>query len=190
MPTAKKDETIQELTEVLKSAHGVFLADFGRLTVEMMTTLRKRCRAGSVGLRVVKNTLARRAAEAAGLPDLGDSFQGATAIAYAEDPAQPIKLLQAFVREVREANGKPEIKKGLVDGHVLDAAELDMLARLPAPEVVRARSLALLQTPASRFVGILSAGPASFARALEQRRQQLVSQAAEVEAGSTDGRSE
>lgn len=189
MPTPEKDTIIEELTEVFKSAHGIYLADFSGLTVAQMTDLRKRCHAGSVGFRVVKNTLANRAAKAAGLPDLSEWFQGSTALAYGEDPAQPIKLLQAFVRDVREANGKPEIRKGLVDGKVLDDAQLDMLARLPAPEVVRARFLGLLQAPASWFLGILSAAPASLVRALDQRRGHLESQTTPAEAGSTDAQS-
>jgi len=186
MPTPRKNQTIEELTEVFKSAHGVFLTDYSGLTVEMMTTLRKRCHAESVGFRVVKNTLARRAAKAAGLPDLGEWLTGTTALAYSEDPAQAIKLLRAFVREVREANGKPEVKKGLVDGHLLSQADLEALAKLSSPEIVRAKFLGLLQTPASQFVRLLSAGPASLVRALDQRRQQLENQSAPAEAGSTE----
>lgn len=186
MPTPKKDKIIKELTEVFRSAHGIYLTDYTGLTVELMSDLRKRCHAQGIGFRVVKNTLAHRAAQAAGLPDLGEWFRGSTAVAYAEDPAQPIKLLRAFVREVRESNGKPEIRKGLVDGRVLDDAQLEMLARLSAPEVVRGTFLSLLQMPASRFLGVLSAAPASFVRALDQRRQQVESQSSPAQAGSAD----
>lgn len=187
MPTPQKNDIIEDLTKLFKSAHGIYLTDYSGLSVDMMTDLRKRCHAQRVGFRVVKNTLADRAAQAAGLPDVSEWFQGSTAVAYAEDPAQPIKLLQAFVREVREANGKPQIKKGIVDGRILDDSEIDTLARLPAPEIVKARLLGLLQAPASRFVGILSAAPAALVRVLDQRRQQSESESSPAQAGPTDG---
>lgn len=187
MPTPKKNETITRLTDMFNSANGIFLTDSTGLKVELVTNLRKRCAAENIGFTVVKNTLARRAARAAGLPDLDKWLTGPTAVAYSkDDPAGPVKILQAFVREVREANGKLEIKKGVVDGQILDDSQMKMLADLPSPDVVRARFIGLLQTPASQFVGILSAGPASLVRALDQRRQQLVEQSAPSEAGSTE----
>jgi large subunit ribosomal protein L10 len=187
MPTPKKNETIARLTDMFNSANGIFLTDSTGLKVELVTNLRKRCAAENIGFMVVKNTLARRAAKAAGLPDLDKWFTGPTAVAYSKNnPAGPVKILRAFVREVREANGKLEIKKGVVDGQVIDDAQMQMLADLPTPEVVRARFLGLLQAPASQFVGILSAGPASLVRALDQRRQQLDEQAAGSTAGSTE----
>jgi len=184
MPTPKKNETITRLAEVLKSSNGVFLTNYSGLTVEMMTELRKRCHAESVGFMVVKNTLAQRAAEAAGLPDLSKWLAGPTALAYGQDPTRAIKLLQQFVKDVREANGRPEIKTGLIEGHLLDAAQLDMLAKLPSAEVVRGRFLGLLQAPAARFLAVLTAGPASLVRALDQRRQQLETGSAPAEAES------
>lgn len=187
MPTPKKNETITRLTDMFNSANGIFLTDSTGLKVELVTNLRKRCAAEHIGFTVVKNTLARRAARAAGLPDLDKWLTGPTAVAYSkDDPAGPVKILQAFVREVREANGKLEIKKGVVDGQILDDSQMKMLADLPSPDVVRARFIGLLQTPASQFVGILSAGPASLVRALDQRRQQLVEQSAPSEVGSTE----
>ena len=184
MPTPKKNETIEQLAETMKSASGVFLADFSDMTVQMMTDLRKRCDAESVTFKVVKNTLALRAANSIGLPDLSQYLVGSTALAYAEDPARVVKLLQQFVKDVRQSNGKPEVKTGLIDGQLLDEAQLDMLAKLPSAEAVRAKFLGLLTTPASMFVGLLAAAPSAFARALDQRRQQLeetLSSSAEAE---------
>jgi large subunit ribosomal protein L10 len=187
MPTPKKNDTITRLTEVFSSANGIFLTDSTGLKVELVTNLRKRCATENVGFTVVKNTLARRAAKAAGLPDIDKWLTGPTAVAYSTDnPAGPVKVLQAFVREVREANGKLEIKKGVLDGKIIDDAQMKMLADLPAPEIVRARFLGLLQAPASQFVRVLSAGPASLVRALDQRRQQLEEPAVSSEADATE----
>ena len=184
MPTPEKNKRIEELTEIFKSANGLFLTDFSGLTAEMMVELRKRCNTESVGFTVVKNTLAQRAAQAAGMPELDQWLKGPTALAYAEDPVRAVKLLQKFVQDVREANGKPEIKTGLVEGQLLDPAELKMLATLPSAEVVRARFLGLLKAPATKFVGVLSAAPSSLVRLLDQRRQQLESSSSPEEATS------
>lgn len=166
MPTPKKDQTIAEITEVFKTVNGVILADFTGLKVEQMTELRKRCHAENVGFRVVKNTLALRAAEAAGLPDMSEWLTGSTALAYSDDASRAVKLLQKFVSDVREANGKPEIKTGVMDHALLDAADMKMLAELPSAEVVKAKFLGLLNAPAQQFVFLLNAAPSQFARLL------------------------
>ncbi len=184
MPTPKKDQTIEEIADVFRTSSGVFLTDFSGLNVERVTELRKRCHEQSVGFRVVKNTLARRAADVAGMPDLSEWLTGSTALAYADEPTRAIKLLQQFVKDVREANGKPEIKTGIVDQVLLDGAELKMLADLPAPDVVKAKFLGLLNAPAQQFVGLLAAAPSSFARVLDQRRQNLEEDGNTAEAGS------
>jgi large subunit ribosomal protein L10 len=173
MPTPEKNETVDKLTEVFKRGGGVFLADFSGMSVDMMNDLRQRCDDESVTFKVVKNTLALRASQAAGMPDLSPHFIGSTALAYAEEPARAVKLLRQFVKDVRESDGKPEIKTGLVDGHVLSDAELDMLAKLPPTEVVYAQFLGLLKAPAGKLVGLLAAAPGSLVRALDQRRQKL-----------------
>jgi|SaaInl4_150m_RNA_FD_contig_71_715234_length_2445_multi_3_in_0_out_0_3 large subunit ribosomal protein L10 len=173
MPTPQKNEIIAELTELLKSTPGVFLTDYSGLNAEVMTDLRKRCYEANVNFRVVKNTLARKAAEAAGMPEMSEHFTDSTAIAYADDPSQPIKLLQKFTKDVREAEGKPEVRTGMVDGKLLDAAEMDFLAKMDSPEIVKAKFLGLLQAPASNFVGLISAVPSSLVRAMDQRRQKL-----------------
>lgn len=182
MPTPKKNQTIDELAEVFKTANGVLLTDFSGLTVEHMTELRKRCHEQNVTFRVVKNTLAQRAATAAELPDLSQWLTGSTAIAYSDDASAAIKLLKKFVSDVREANGKPEIKTGLVEQKLLDEAEMKMLAELPSAEVVKAMFLGLLNAPAQKFVSLLNAGPSQFARLLGAYRQKLEDQGNAAEA--------
>jgi large subunit ribosomal protein L10 len=182
MPTPKKQQAIEELTEVFTDSAGVFLADFSGLSVEHMTELRKRCHAEEVGFKVVKNTLAHRAAEAAGYPDLSEWLVGSTAVAYSRDPATPIKLLQKFVKDVREAEGKPEVKTGLVDQVLLGESEMKMLAELPSAEIVKAMFLGLLNAPAQKFVSLMNAGPAQFARLLEAYRKKLEEEGTSAEA--------
>ncbi len=184
MPTPEKNAMIDELTELFKTANGLFLADFSGMSVDMMTDLRQRCDVEAVTFRVVKNTLALRAANAAGLPDMSAYLVGSTAVAYAEDPVRTVKLIQQFVKDVRESDGKPEIKTGFVDGHILDDAEMEILSKLPAPDVVRAKFLGLLKAPAGNLVGLIAAAPSTFVRLLGQRGQKLEetqSNAAEAE---------
>lgn len=181
MPTPKKDATIAELADVFKSAPGMYLADFGGLNSDAMSELRQRCFAASVTFRVVKNTLAEKAAEAAGVPDLSEHLIGETALAYSDDPSAPVKVIQKFVDDVREAKGKPEIKTGLVEGQTMTSNQMDFIAKLESPEIVQAKFLGLLQAPASKFVGLLAAAPSGLARVLDQRRQQL--EATEESAG-------
>ncbi len=173
MPTPKKDQTIAEITEVFKTANGVFLTDFTGLTAEHMTELRKRCHADNIGFRVVKNTLAQRAAEAAGMPDMSEWLSGSTAVAYSDDATRALKLLKKFASDVREANGKPEIKTGVVDQALLSEAEMKMLAELPSAEVVKAKFLGLLNAPAQQFVFLLNAAPSQFARLLGAYQKKL-----------------
>ena len=173
MPTPKKNETIAELTELFKTSSGVFLADFSGLNAELVTDLRKRCYDAQVGFRVVKNSLAVKAVEAAELSDLTEHFAGSTALAFCDDPSMPVKVLEKFVKDNKAADGKPAVRTGVVDGQVLSEDQLDFIAKLDSPEVVKAKFLGLLQAPAGKFVGLLSAVPSSMVRVMDQRRQKL-----------------
>ena len=173
MPTPKKNEIIAELTELLRTSTGVFLTDFSGLDAELMTDLRKRCYDAQVGFRVVKNTLAVKAAEAAELGDLSEHLKGSTGIAFSADPSAPMKVLEQFVKDNRAADGKPEVRTGVVEGQILSDAQLEFIAKLDSPEVVKAKFLGLLQAPAGKFVGLLSAVPSSLVRLVDQRRQKI-----------------
>ena len=173
MPTPKKNQTIAELTELFKTSNGVFLTDFSGLNAELVTDLRKRCYDAQVGFRVVKNTLAIKAAEAADLGNLSEFLKGSTGVAFCADPSMPMKVLEQFVKDNRAANGKPEVRKGVVEGQILSDAQLEFIAKLDSPEVVKAKFLGLLQAPAGKFVGLLSAVPSSLVRCMDQRRQKI-----------------
>src|ERR1700719_4834475 len=132
LPRAKKEqkaEQVDVLTEKLKNAKVAVLTDYRGLKVSQIQELRGKLRDGDVEYRVVKNTLARRAAEAAGFPQLQDEIKGPVAIAFGyDDLGIPSRLINEWVRATRlelEAVG------GLVEGRVFSPNEIKQLADLP-----------------------------------------------------------
>ena len=156
MPRARKEqkaEQVELLTEKLRNAKVAVLTDYRGLTVSQLQDLRGRLRTGDVEYRVVKNTLARRAAEAAGVPALQKELDGPVAIAFGyDDLATPAKLINDFVRATRL---KLDVKGGLVEGRVFSPDQVKQLADLPSREVLLAQLLGTLQTPVGQLVAIM-----------------------------------
>jgi len=156
LPRARKEqkaEQVELLTEKLKKAKVAVLTDYRGLTVSQLQDLRGRLRTGDVEYRVVKNTLARRAAEAAGVPALQKELDGPVAIAFGyDDLATPAKLINDFVRATRL---KLDVKGGLVEGRVFSPDQVKQLADLPSREVLLAQLLGTLQTPVGQLVAIM-----------------------------------
>ena len=156
MPKARKEqkaEQVEEIAERLKRAKVAILTDYRGLTVTQLQDLRGRLRGGDVEYRVVKNTLARRAAEAAGHKALETELKGPVAIAFGYDDlgAAP-KLINEFVRATRL---KLEIVGGLVEGRVFSPEQVKQLADLPSRESLLAQLLGTLQSPVGQLVGIM-----------------------------------
>ena len=156
MPKARKEqkaEQVEEIAERLKQAKVAVLTDYRGLTVSQLQDLRTRLRGGDVEYRVVKNTLARRAAEAAGVPALQTELKGPVAIAFGyEDLGVPAKLINEFVRATRL---KLEVVGGLVEGRVFSPDQVKQLADLPSRESLIAQLMGTLQSPVSQLVGIM-----------------------------------
>jgi len=156
VPTPAKEATIAELTEILSKMQGAIVTDYRGLTVEQITTLRRRLRPLGAKYQVVKNTLFRIALRDRELPDLGDILDGPSAVIFAEgDPVEATKTLLQFVRELRKE--LPHVKGGLLGARVMSPADVDALATLPPREQIYANLLGTLQTPAANVVAILGA---------------------------------
>ena len=172
MATPEKEATVEELTQILSTAQGIYLTDFMGLDVESLTDLRARLREKSISYRVVKNTLARMAAERAGFPDLKASLEGPTGLAYTpEEGTIPARVLADFARGQEHF----ELKGALVDGHLFSAADVMELAALPPKDELLAKTLGTLQAPLSGLVGCLSALMRSLVgtlQALAEQREQ------------------
>ena len=149
----QKAEQVELLTEKLKKAKVAVLTDYRGLTVSQIQDLRGKLRGGDVEYRVVKNTLARRAAEAAGVPALESELAGPVAIAFGyDDLSTPARLLNEFVRTTRL---KLDIKGGLVEGRVFSPDQVKQLADLPSREVLIAQLLGTLQSPVGQLAAIM-----------------------------------
>ena len=156
MPKARKEqkaEQVELLTEKLRKAKVAVLTDYRGLTVTQLQELRGKLRTGDVEYRVVKNTLARRAADAAGVADLKAELEGPVAIAFGyDDLSLPSKLINEFVRTTRL---KLDVKGGLVEGRVFSPDQVKQLADLPSRDTLLAQLLGTLQSPVAQLVGIM-----------------------------------
>ncbi|HET7338469.1 MAG TPA: 50S ribosomal protein L10 [Candidatus Dormibacteraeota bacterium] len=156
MPRARKEQKAEQvdlLTDKLKRAKVAVLTDYRGLTVSQIQELRSKLRTGDVEYRVVKNTLARRAAAAAGVGDLEKELEGPVAIAFGyDDLSAPSKLINDWVRTTRL---KLDVKGGLVEGRVFTPDQVKQLADLPSRESLIAQLLGTLQSPVGQLVGIM-----------------------------------
>jgi large subunit ribosomal protein L10 len=158
LPKARKEQKVEQvelLAEKLKKAKVAVLTDYRGLTVSQMQDLRGKLRSGDVEYRVIKNTIARRAAEAAGHPQLQSELKGPIAIAFGyDDLGVPARLINEFVRTTRL---KLEVVGGLVEGRVFNRDQIKQLADLPSREVLIAQLMGTLQSPVAQLVGIMQA---------------------------------
>ena len=167
----KKVQQVDLLTDKLRKAKVAVLTDYRGLTVAQMQELRSRLRTADVEFRVVKNTMARRAAAESGNEALESELKGPIAIAFGyEDLGAPAKLLADFVRATRL---KLEIVGGLVEGRVFGPEQIRQLADLPPRDVLLAQLLGTLQSPIAQLVGAVQAPVQELVGLLEARRKQL-----------------
>lgn len=161
---------VERYAEILKNAKSVYLADYIGLNVAQAQELRKQCREGDILYRVVKNRLLRRAADAAGFEALGAHLTGPIAIAVSNtDEVSPAKLLTKFAKE----HQRPKLKGAVVDGVIYDAAEADVLAKLPGLNDLRSMILQVINAPATQLVRVVNAPGTQLVRVLDARREQL-----------------
>ncbi len=164
-----KQLLVEELTKQLGQAKGAVLTDYKGIGVNKLTELRRQLRKDGVEFRVVKNTLAKRAANELGFAELNTHLEGPTAIAYSlEDPVAPAKAVSTFIKN----NKMLEIKAGLVEGKVISLAGVQALADLPSREVLIAQVVGAMAAPLSGFVNVLQGPIRKLTYALEAIRKQ------------------
>lgn len=143
-----KQVRVEEITEKFKGAATAVVVNYRGLNVTQITELRKQLREAGVEFKVYKNTMTRRAVEAAGLEGLNDSLTGPNAIAFStEDVVAPAKILNDFAKK----NEKLEIKAGVIEGLVATADDIKALAELPSREGLLSMLLSVLQAPMRNF---------------------------------------
>jgi large subunit ribosomal protein L10 len=164
-----KLETVKKLKEMFDSAKGLYFADFQGLNVAQATELRNKCREAGVDFMVVKNTMAQRALDESVREALGDTLTGPTAIATStEDEVVPARVISDFFKVFE----KPQLKAGLVDGRVVDKAQVLVLAELPGWEVLLGRFAGGLKSPVQKLHSALSSPLQKLAMALKQIAEQ------------------
>jgi large subunit ribosomal protein L10 len=171
MNRTEKQQLVDELHKELASSPHAVLVEFKGLSVPAATEFRKRMRASGSRYRVVKNSLALRAAKGTALERLESKLEGTTGVAYTgEDPVILAKVLMDFARE----NPALSVKAGVVSGsQVLDAEGVKALSTMPALPELRARLLGLLQTPATQLVRLLGTPGTQLARVMKAHQDKL-----------------
>ena len=157
MPTQKKIELVEEFSKKFKSSKSIFLADFGRINVADSTKLRRSFRAANVQYYVLKNTLAKRSLDKAGIDGLGEMLKGMTAFAFSEDDAvAPMRVINDYNKQLKKAAPQLVVKGCVFEGRIFNADQADALAKLPNREQLLAQLLGVLKAPMTNLVNVLS----------------------------------
>ena len=168
----QKEEQVAELNEKFSRAKSVYVADYRGLDVAAADNLRRRIRKGGAGdfeYRVAKNSVLRRASADLDVAGLTEHFEGPTAIAISfGDPVGLAKILSDFAKDHEVF----ELRGGVVDGEVIDTAQIAALAKLPSMDALRGTIAGLLLAPATKLVRLIVEPGAQLARLVEARRAQ------------------
>ncbi len=155
MTNPVKVEAVKELHDVFSKAKSVVMANYQGIDAAGITALRTHMRSRSVDFRVVKNTLARRAAKDTTFEILDDDFKGPVSVVVSfDDAVAPAKALADFAKS--DAPKSPEIICGVVEGKKVSPAEVQALADLPSREELISQMLSVFQGPTTNFAGVFS----------------------------------
>ena len=160
MDRAQKAESIEALKGVFASAGAVVVAHYSGLTVAEMTDLRGKLRKEGATLKVVKNTLVKKAMNGAGSEAADRLFTGPVAIAFAPDPVSAAKVAVDYAK----TNDKFVVQGAVMGSTVLDAKGVGALATLPSLDQIRGQLIGLIQGPATKVAGVLAAPAGQLAR--------------------------
>lgn len=167
----KKAQLIDSLQQVFSQCSIGVLTDYRGLSAAAMTDLRRRLRESGVEYKVVKNTLARFAAERAGKGELVSFFEGPVAIVFGYgDITEPARILTGYIETSKVSMS---IKGGFLPNRLLTSEDVTTLSALPSREILLARVVGGVQSPISALVGYLAAPMMGIIGALQSRIQQL-----------------
>jgi len=172
MKKEQKHQVVDELTARLKAAETLLVADYRGLTMPQIDELRSRLLASGARFTVVKNTLTRRAAEAAGADALLALLDGPSAIAFLEADGDMVAAAKALADSARETKVL-EIRGGVMQGRAMTAAEVETLATLPAIDVLRGQVLGAIIAPLSAIAALLNAPLQNLVGLIDARIDQL-----------------
>ncbi len=169
----QKQQIVAEVNEVAASALSAVVADYRGLTVAEMTEMRSKARESGVYLRVVRNTLAKRAVEGTEYECLDETFVGPTLIAFSqEDPGSAARLVKDYAKE----HDALEVRALSIGGELIDASQIDRVAKLPTLDEARAMLMAVMQAPVVKLARTLNEVPGKLVRTVAAIRDQKEAQ--------------
>jgi large subunit ribosomal protein L10 len=176
MQRSEKERAVNELIERLKATETLIISDYRGLTTSDLATLRAQLRQHGARFSVVKNTLTRRAAEAAGAESLLALLEGPSALAFIESGGDPVAVAKTLT-ETAKSTKVLAIKGGVLQGKAIGPEEVASLAKLPSADALQAQLVGALAAPLTTVVGLFSAPLRDLVAVLEARITQLEDQA-------------
>jgi len=171
---SEKAVVVEEVGAVIASAQAIIVAEYRGLGVGAITNLRRQARGSGVYLRVLKNTLARRAVAGTPYEGLADQLVGPLIYGISKDPVAAAKVLNDFAK----GNDKLVLKAGAMPNFVMDAAAVKALASMPSRDELLATLLGTMQAPIATFVRTLNEVPGKFVRTLAALEKKKAEEAA------------
>jgi large subunit ribosomal protein L10 len=171
----EKERVVAELTERLRTSETLLVADYRGLTMPQIDELRGKLLEHGARFAVVKNTLTRRAAEAAGNEPLLALLDGPTAIAFLESGGDPVAVAKALVDAARDTRVL-EVRGGVLEGRPIEAGEIESLAKLPPVDILRGQVLGAITAPVTTIVGLFAAPLQDLYGLIDARIEQLQAQ--------------
>lgn len=169
MKIEQKKAIVDEVAKIAGNAPTAIAAEYIGLNVAEMTELRRSARAAGVYLKVVRNTLARRALEGTKFDCMREELTGPLLLAFSnEEPGSAAKI----IRDFSKSNEKLVVKLISLDGKLLTASDLERVANIPSLDQARSMLLGLFKAPMGKFLRLLSEPEAKFVRLLAAKRDQ------------------
>ena len=150
---SNKQAVVEEITKKIKDSQSTLVCEYRGLTVAEVTELRRGLREEGVDFKVYKNTMFERACDDCGFEDLKDALKGPNAFAFSEDATAPARVLAKFAKKHKAL----VLKKGIVEGKVVDEATIKELSLLPNRDGMLSMLLSCLQSPVSSFARVVKA---------------------------------
>ena len=175
-----KERIVEEVAAELGSAETLIVADYRGLTNKQLEALRDQLLPQGARLRIVKNTLTRRAAEQAGADELLVMLEGPTAIAFIESSGDPAAVAKALAATAKETNVLT-LRGGILEGKALSGEDVDRLATLPPVDVLRGQLVGAIVAPLTQLLGLVSAPLRDLHGLIDARIKQLEEQGEVVE---------
>ena len=187
MQKSDKERVVADLTEKLRQSETMIVADYRGLTMPQIDALRSKLIENGARFTVVKNTLTRRAAEAAGADALLALLEGPSAIAFVEAEGDPVAVAKALADSARDTRVL-EIKGGVMQGRVITGGDVESLAKLPPLEALRGQVIGAVIAPLHAIAGLINAPLQNLYGLLDARIEQLQNETTDTtQEEETDG---